>query len=158
MLKFDTCSNFEIKYVMHLSLKLTQTNRMIKRFIDVLHIHHKIINGWRGKCEGVSNWIPRHVNICCNFPSLMMSILSSFLNVLFFWCSLLLIIFPYSYANLINPVSRTKHRIPPKHPKNPKQPKPKFGIGPWKNAHATFYGGSDGTVAMGMFTSFFILI
>ncbi|XP_071688767.1 expansin-A9-like [Rutidosis leptorrhynchoides] len=86
--------------------------------------------------------------------------MASSLNIIcWFW--LLLVILPYCYANMINPVSRTKHpkhhKHPtnpnhPKHPKNPnhpKQSKTKFCPGPWKDAHATFYGGSDGTESMG---------
>lgn len=79
--------------------------------------------------------------------------MASSLNVVVCWCWLLLVIFPYSYANTIKPVLRNKHPNhpkQPKHPKHPKHPKPAiFGPGPWKNAHATFYGGGDGTESMG---------
>nr|XP_043614226.1 expansin-A9-like [Erigeron canadensis] len=81
--------------------------------------------------------------------------MASSLNVVVCWCWLLLITLSYySYANTINPVSRTKHPNKPKHPKRPKHDKnhpqpPPFGPGPWKNAHATFYGGTDGTESMG---------
>ncbi|MFS7949572.1 hypothetical protein Hanom_Chr06g00573121 [Helianthus anomalus] len=69
--------------------------------------------------------------------------MASSLNVIICGHWFLLVISPYAYANMINPVSRTKHQ---NHPKHLNHPNPI-----WKNAHATFYGGSDGTQGMGTF-------
>ncbi|KAF5765804.1 putative expansin/Lol pI, expansin, cellulose-binding-like domain superfamily [Helianthus annuus] len=67
--------------------------------------------------------------------------MASSLNVIICGHWFLLVISPYAYANMINPVSRTKNQ---NHPKHLNHPNPI-----WKNAHATFYGGSDGTQGMG---------
>lgn len=39
-------------------------------------------------------------------------------------------------------------------PPQPKHHKPPFRPGPWKPAHATFYGGSDGSQTMGRILTF----
>ncbi|KAL8257317.1 hypothetical protein R6Q59_029358 [Mikania micrantha] len=58
--------------------------------------------------------------------------MASSLNVIIFAWWLLIVLSPYSCANMIKPVSKTKHSKHPKHPNHPnhpKRPKPSFSPG-----------------------------
>ncbi|KAK9289642.1 hypothetical protein L1049_008777 [Liquidambar formosana] len=62
---------------------------------------------------------------------------------------LFVLVLPHVHARGGHAIAHGRHATPGHHIAHPKHHRPKFRPGPWNSAHATFYGGSDGSGAAG---------